>query len=146
MLFDEFANFIELHKIQIARWIAQKAVARKLPLYHQLGVQVLATKFLPTVEMLERHIRHNDPTEYRDYIAKLTQHRLSDGHNAEDIITMGRILNEVIATLLLDKFAGPENRRTRERYLRRLEGVLALAQNTVIATRLKERAERSSLV
>jgi hypothetical protein len=128
-------QLIEAHKEEVAYNTAREALARKLPSYLGLPPEKLAPNFIPTIEMLSRYILHGDPEEYRTYIMKLTEQRLSQGYQVQDFYIMGEILTQVLIALVDAELPGAENAAARRRYQRRLTGIQTLAQSTVVATR-----------
>ena len=134
MSYHTLADMVELHKEKIALEVAKKAIARNLPSYVNKSAQELALNFRPTIEMLARYVRHADPTEYRDYMIKLTRTRLSQGYTSQDFYIMGEILTEAIKEVV-ENYLG-EDEKTKTSWFRRLNGIQTLAQTTVVATRL----------
>jgi hypothetical protein len=135
MFFEKLANYIETNKQEISHEIALETLARQLTSYKNFAAAELATKFLPTVEMVVRYLRSGNPQEYRDYTQNLTITRLSQGYTAEDFYMMAEILVTILKRAIAKELTAPDQLKELERYQRRLDGIQSLAQSTIVATR-----------
>lgn len=138
MIYEPLAVLIEEHKLEISRLAAEATLALNIPGYTEFTVEALAERVMLTVEMVVRYVHSGDPTEYRDYLIKLTESRLPQGYSAEGLIAAGRNLFDSIIKVIEQELPGPDNEKTRARYQRRLEGIHGLGQSVVIATRVKQ--------
>lgn len=135
-MYEELAQLIEQQKTTVANYIAEATYSHKLTSYTDKSISEVAKLVTPTVEMVARYMRTNDPSEYRDYVRDLTLARLGQGYNMNEFFSMSNIFVDCVRRMLDTELTKPEQLAKKERYFRRLQGLNTLAQSTVVATQL----------
>ncbi len=136
MSYEELSGILDTQQTYLIKYAIDNS--RTLPAASKtssLNLQRIAERH---IIYMSQYFRSSDIDQWKTYLSILGKDSLTDTLTVSDLMAFAAVLFEGIVKLIKQQFSTPDQLKTQEKYLRRLEGMRALAQSTVIASNLKK--------
>lgn len=138
MGYEKIAQLIEANAEELAAKTIEQCLRQKYLLAGKFDYEAQNSLFEDNYGIIARYIRHGNPTEWSEFIQKIS-HQDSGTLSGPDFITgVGEIIMGLLKELVAQEVPGSENETERKKLYNRLDNMHSIAKLTMTVTHLKE--------